>query len=119
MQLLHDATQRYKWRLHGLRGRGRFMLTAAAHALFEELEGALLGHIAHLLELLNSLEASGMLLTAHNATGLRLHEVLLGQATGSVFGASMVHLGFRANGATIHHAIFTCCIVLAFCHFGF
>lgn len=58
-----------------------------------------------------------MLLTADDAAGLRLHEVLLGQATGSVMGGTMVHLGLGANGghgATVHHlTVLTRCIILA------
>ncbi len=57
-----------------------------------------------------------MLLTADDAAGLRLHEVLLGQATRSMLGGTVVHLGLGANGRhgpAIHHAVLTRCVVLA------
>lgn len=38
-----------------------------------------------------------MLLTADDTTSLRLHEILLLEATGCVLGSTMEHLGLRAN----------------------
>lgn len=65
--------------------------------LLKELEGALLGNIASLLELAESLEARGVLLLGNNATLLGLHQILLGQATGSVLGRTVPNLRLRAN----------------------
>jgi len=65
--------------------------------LFEQLEGSLLGDIARLLQLLERLEARGVLLLGHDAALASLHQVLLGQATGSVLGRSVVDLGLGAN----------------------
>ena len=80
--------------------------------LLKELEGALLGHVARLLELLESLEARSVLLLGNDATLLGLHEVLLGQATGSVLGRSVPDLGLRASR---HHRA-TFLLILASIH---
>lgn len=68
--------------------------------LAEQLEGALLGHIAELAEALDRLLARRVLLLAHNATRLRLHQVLLRQTTGRVLGRAVENLGRAARG---HH----------------
>jgi len=64
-----------------------------------------------------------MLLTTDDTASLSLHEVLFGQATGSVVSGAMEYLGLGSNGGhgtTIHHlTVLTRCIVLAFCHFVF
>ena len=73
--------------------------------LLKELEGALLGHVARLLELLESLEARSVLLLGNDAT-------LLGQATGSVLGRSVPDLGLRASR---HHRA-TFLLILASIH---
>ena len=122
MNYLH----RGRLRCRGGRGAASGILgKAAAHALLEELEGALLGDETELLELLDSLEASRVLPTAHDAAGLRLHQVLLDKATGSVLGAAMEHLGLRANrwhGATGHSVITILtgvAVLTRIGHFGF
>jgi hypothetical protein len=60
--------------------------------LLEKLECALLGNISCLLELLHRLEASGVLLLGDNATLSGLHQILLGEATGSVSGSPVPNL---------------------------
>ncbi len=73
--------------------------------LLEEFECPLLGDEAQLLEFLDRLEASAVLLTAHNAADLRLHEILLGEPTACVVGGAVKHLSLRADGghsATVH-----------------
>ena len=64
--------------------------------LLKKLERALLGHITGLLQLLQGLQARSMLLLGHDAALASLHQVLLGQATGSVLGRAVPHLGLRA-----------------------
>jgi hypothetical protein len=81
--------------------------------LLKELEGALLGNIARLLELAERLEARGVLLLGHNATLLGLHEILLGQPTGSVLGRSVPDLGL---GASSNHSA-AILLILASIHF--
>ena len=68
--------------------------------LLKELEGALLGDIASLLQLLQGLEARGVLLLGYNAALASLHQILLGQTTGSVLGGAVKHLGL---GSRSHH----------------
>jgi hypothetical protein len=65
--------------------------------LLKKLEGALLGDIARLLELGERLLACGVLLLRHNAALASLHQVLLGEPTGSVLGRTVPHLGLRAS----------------------
>ncbi len=64
-----------------------------------------------------------MLLTAHNAADLGLHQVLLCEATRRVVRSAVKHLRLGANrhlGAAIHGlAILTSASVLAICHFVF
>ncbi len=66
--------------------------------LLEELEGALLGHVAELAQLLDCLLASGVLLAADDATTLGLHQILLGEATGSVLGGAVEDGCLGAHG---------------------
>jgi len=75
--------------------------------LFEQLERALLGDIARLLELLDRLLARGVLLLGNDAALLGLHQVLLGQATGSVLGRAVPHLRLGANSGHLaaHHVV--------------
>ena len=68
--------------------------------LLEELERALLGNIAQLAQTHDSLLASRMLLLADDTALLRLHQVLLRQATGRVLGRAVVNLRRAANS---HH----------------
>lgn len=51
-----------------------------------------------------------MLLLGYNAALASLHQILLGQATGSVLGRSVKHLGLRARGhhSASHLHILTC-----------
>ena len=65
--------------------------------LLEQLERALLGNIALLLQELDRLEARRVLLLAHDAALAGLHEILLGKATGGVLGRAVEHLGLRAH----------------------
>jgi len=71
----------------------------------EELEGALLGLEALGVKTLESLLACSVLLLRHDATLSGLHQILLGQATGSMLGSSMKHLGLGAHSdcGTSHH----------------
>lgn len=69
--------------------------------LAEEFKSTLLGDIARLLELLESLEARGVFTLRNDATLLGLHQILLGQATGSVLGSSVPDLRL---GARSHHS---------------
>lgn len=66
-------------------------------ALLEQLEGALLGHVAELAELQDGLLASGLLAAAYNATALGLDQILLVETTGSVLGSSVENLGLGAD----------------------
>ena len=65
--------------------------------LLEQLERALLGDIALLLQDLDRLEARRVLLLAHNAALARLHEILLLQPTGGVLGRAVEDLGLGAH----------------------
>jgi len=65
--------------------------------LLEELEGALLGDISGLSQLLDCLEACCVLGLGYNAALAGLHEVLLDQATGSVLGGSVEDLCLATN----------------------
>ncbi len=74
--------------------------------LLEESKLALLGSVSHLTQTLDCLEAGGVLATRHNLA-LVLHQVLLGETTGSVLGRTMPDLGLGAhrNLRTAHHAV--------------
>ncbi len=63
----------------------------------EELEGSLLGLEALGVKTLESLLARGVLTLGYDTTLLGLHQILLGQATGSVLGGSVVDLGLGAH----------------------
>jgi hypothetical protein len=65
--------------------------------LLEELERALLGDVALLLQLCQRLLARGVLALGYNATLARLHQVLLDQATGSVLGGAVPDLRLGAD----------------------
>jgi hypothetical protein len=65
--------------------------------LLEELERALLGDVASLLQLRQRLLARGVLALRYNAPLARLHQVLLDQATGSVLGGAVPDLRLRAD----------------------
>ncbi len=93
-----------------------------AHTLLEELESTLLGHVAHLLQLLDRLQTGRMLLTADDATSLGLHQVLLGEAAGRVMCGAVEHLGLGANGdlsATALAILTSVTVLTCVCHFGF
>jgi len=81
--------------------------------LLKKFKSALLGNIARLLELAERLEARGVLLLGHDAALLGLHQILLGQATGSVLGRSVPDLGL---GASSHHSA-AILLILASIHF--
>ncbi len=94
-------------RTRGCHGGSR---TSALGLLGKEAELALLGDVAQLAQLLDCLLASSVLAAADDATLLGLHQILLGQATGSVLGRSMVYLGLGSNGGylgTSHHVVLT------------
>lgn len=79
---------------------------AALGALLEQLEGALLGHIAQTAQAQDGLLASGLLAAAYDASALGLDQVLLLQPTGGVLGGAVVHLSFGAQGLDLgatHH----------------
>ena len=65
--------------------------------LLEELERALLGYVASLLQLRQRLLARGVLTLRYNAPLARLHQVLLDQATGSVLGGAVPDLRLGAD----------------------
>lgn len=65
--------------------------------LGEQGELTLLGHIASLAQALDGLLASSLLTAADDASALGLHQVLLGQATGSMLGGSVEDLGLGAS----------------------
>lgn len=65
--------------------------------LLEELERALLGYVASLLQLRQRLLARGVLTLRYNAPLARLHQVLLDQATGSVLGGAVPDLSLGAD----------------------
>ncbi len=75
----------------------------------EEFKGSLLGNITGLLELLERLEARGVLALGNDASLLGLHQILLGQATGSVLGRPVPDLGLGTNG---HHGTTLLLLVL-------
>jgi hypothetical protein len=63
----------------------------------KQLEGALLRLVALGVKTLECLLARSVLLLADDATLLGLHQILLGQATGSVLGGAVVNLGLGAH----------------------
>ena len=65
--------------------------------LLEELERALLGYVASLLQLRQRLLARGVLTLRYNAPLARLHQVLLDQATGRVLGGAVPDLSLGAD----------------------
>ena len=74
----------------------------------EELEGSLLGLEALGVKTFECFLARSVLALANNAPLSGLHQILLGQATGSVLGSSVEHLGLGAHsdrGAPHHIAI--------------
>jgi hypothetical protein len=80
----------------------------------EKLEGALLGLEALSKQTLNSLLPCGMLALADNAPLSGLHQILFDQATGSMLGSSVKHLGLGAHrdGGTSHHIAIAIAIVI-------
>ena len=88
------------------------LLTAGdAAVLVEQAEGALLGLVALAGQVLQGLLAGGHLLAADNATVLVLHEVGLGQTTGSVLGSTMENLGLGTNSHHLGHLILMAAIL--------
>lgn len=71
----------------------RVTLRAMSHRLAHQLEGSLLGLVAHREEVLNGLLARRMLLARDDATVV-LHQILLLQAAGRVLSRSMEYLRF-------------------------
>ena len=74
------------------------MLSRLTHTLLHRLERSLGGLVAGLEEALDGLLAGRMLLAAHDATRLGLHEILLVKATAGVLGRSVKYLRLRASG---------------------
>ena len=81
--------------------------------LLEELERALLGDVASLLQLRQRLLARGVLTLRYNAPLARLHQVLLDQATGSVLGGAVPDLRLRADRWELRAAVHAHVHVLA------
>ena len=78
--------------------------------LLEELERALLRHVARLLEAVDRLLARRVCLLADDAARLCLHEVLLLQTTGRVLGRTVEDLRLgadRRNSRATHHLLAT------------
>jgi hypothetical protein len=75
--------------------------------LLEGLEGTLLGLVTGAEQELQGLLAGGVLLTAHNAAVLVLHQVLAGEAAGRVLGRTVVDLEFAASceHSATHHRL--------------
>lgn len=71
-------------------------LSLAATLLLHQLEGAFLGLVSSLDQILKGLLSESMLLAAYNAA-LVLHEILLREATGCVLSTAMPDLGLAAN----------------------
>jgi hypothetical protein len=65
--------------------------------LSKKLESTLLRNISRLLQLLQSLQTSRMLLLGNNTSLSGLHQILLGQTTGSMLGSSVENLRLRAS----------------------
>ena len=65
----------------------------------EKLEGALLGLVALGVKTFESLLARSVLLLADDATLLSLHQILLGESTGSVLGSAVEHLSLGAHSS--------------------
>lgn len=81
--------------------------------LLEELERALLGDVASLLQLRQRLLARGVLTLRYNAPLARLHQVLLDQATGSVLGGAVPDLSLGADRWELRAAVHARAHVLA------
>ncbi len=92
--------------LHIRGGVGEGFTSSALGALLEQLEGALLGDVAQLAQILDGFTASGLLATADDTSALGFDQILLGQTTGSVLGGSVEHFGLGAQGlefGATHH----------------
>ena len=79
--------------------------TRGPGALLHQREGALLGLVARLEQTLNRLFTRSMLLAAHNATLLRLHQILLVETTAGVLGCSVEHFCLGTDGLGSCHSI--------------
>ena len=82
--------------------------------LLEKLERALLRDVARLLQLLQRLLSSRVLLLAHDAALAGLHEVALCQAAGRVLGRAMPDLGLRSyrRHLSTHHILHGAVIIV-------
>ena len=80
--------------------------TTPLASLLEQLEGSLLGYVAHCAQLLDGLLASGLLATADDTTTLGLDQVLLVETTGSVLSGAVEDLGLGADSLDLaaHHS---------------
>jgi len=89
------------------------LLRRCRSLLLKELKRALLGNIARLLQLLQRLLASRVLLLADDAALASLHEIALCQAAGRVLGRAMPDLGLRSyrRHLSTHHILHGAVIV--------
>jgi len=88
----------------GFVGRSPPHLRSFVVSLPKELESPLLGLEARLEQTLQGLLARSVLLATDNATLLGLHQVLLGQPTGSVLGRAVVDLSLGAHSGDLASA---------------
>ena len=82
-------------------GGARLAETSTLGVLLEELEGTLLGDVAELAQLLDSLLTRGVLLAADDASALGLHQILLDETTGSVLGGAVEDSSLGAHGGQL------------------
>jgi len=93
--------------------------------LLEELERALLGHVAHLTQPRDRLLASSVLFLADDATRLCLHQVALLEAAGRVLRRAVEHLRLAADRSNLAAVLIAIVIVIVaaailtskICHF--
>ena len=88
--------------------------------LMEQLEGSLLRLEALGVKTLESLLARSVLLLGYDTTLLGLHQILLGESTGSMFGSSVVDLGLGAYSghfSTDHRRVIVVAILTSGVHF--
>ena len=97
---IESQTIRFSKEIHTL-----FYIIKHLLLLLEELERALLGDVASLLQLSQRLLARRVLALGYNATLARLHQVLLDQATGSVLGGAVPDLSLGADRWELRAAV--------------
>ena len=97
---IESQTIRFSKEIHTL-----FYIIKHLLLLLEQLERALLGDVASLLQLRERLLARGVLTLRYNAPLACLHQVLLDQATGSVLGGAVPDLRLRADRWELRAAV--------------